>query len=136
MRARIEQELALLRATFAAVDHAEAGGEDWFHIPSYGIPDGWLLNGQGVTKIPVAFLIKADHPGGQPYGFLTPAGLTFRGKAPQNTGAPPKPVPFEGNWLHFSWQPEAGWHPSVDLAKGSNLVSWARSFAARLREGA
>jgi hypothetical protein len=135
MRARIQGELDLLRAVYGAVEHAEAGGEDWFRIP-YGIPNGWLLNGTAVTEIPVAFLIKGDYPGGAPYGFLTPAGLTFRGAPPQSTGARPKPVPFPGDWLHFSWQPESGWQPSDDPPKGSNLVSWARSFAARLREGA
>ena len=136
MRARIEDELRLLCGAYEAVEHAEAGGEDWFRIPSYGIPDGWLLNGAPVSEIPVAFLIKPDYPGGAPYGFLTPAGLTFRGAPPQSTGAPPKPVPFPGEWVHFSWQPESGWQPSGDPAKGSNLVSWARSFAVRLRQGA
>ena len=135
MRPRIDDELKLLRAVYGA-EHVESGGEDWFHIPSYGISDDWRLNGESVSEIPIAFLIKADYPGGQPYGFLTPAGLTFRGKAPQNTGRPPKPVPFPGTWLHFSWQPETGWQPTSDPSKGSNLVSWVRGFAARLREGA
>ncbi len=136
MRARIEDELRLLRAVYGAVEHTEAGGEDWFRIPSYRIPAGWLLNGKPVSEIPIVFLIKADYPGGAPYGFLTPAGLTFGGNAPQSTGPPPKPVPIPGDWLHFSWQPESGWKPNNDPTKGSNLVSWARSFAARLREGA
>jgi hypothetical protein len=136
MRARIEDELKLLRAVYGTVEHAEAGGEDWFRISSYSIPQGWLLNGELVSKIPVVFLIKGDYPGGAPYGFLSPAGLTFGGKPPQSTGGPPKAVPFTGDWLHFSWQPESGWQPTNDPSKGSNLVSWARSFAARLREGA
>jgi hypothetical protein len=136
MRARIEDELSLLRVVYGVVEHAEAGGEDWFRIRSYGIPKGWLLSGSPVSEIAVAFLIKADYPGGAPYGFLTPVGLTSRGAPPQNTGALSKLVPFPGDWLHFSWQPESGWQPSDDPAKGSNLVSWARGFAARLREGA
>ena len=136
MRTRIEQELNLLRSVYGAVEHTEAGGEDWFHIPAYGVPEGWLLNSDLVTEMPVVFLIKADYPGGPPYGFLMPANLTFGGNAPNNTGGPPKPVPFPGNWIHFSWQPESGWQPTANPTKGSNLVSWARSFAARLREGA
>jgi hypothetical protein len=134
MRARIEAELALLRGVYGDVEHKEEGGEDWFRVPSYATPEGWLLNAVRAAVVPVAFLIKGDYPGAAPYGFLMPAGLTFNGAAPQNTAGPPKQVPFAGSWLHFSWTAE-DWRPASEAGKGSNLVSWCRSFAGRLREG-
>lgn len=135
MRPRMREEYEFLRARFGDVLHAEAGGEDWFQIPHYSLPDGWLVDGTRVDSIPVVFLVKADYPAAAPYGFLTPAGLTFGANAPQSTGAPPKEVPFAGRWLHFSWTVEE-WRPAAELGKGSNLVAWCHSFAARLREGA
>jgi hypothetical protein len=134
MRPRIEAELALLRGVYSAVEHAEEGGEDWFRLPTYATPEGWLVDGARAAAVPIAFLVKADYPGAAPYGFLTPTGLTFNGGAPQNTGQPPKPVPFPGNWLHFSWTAE-DWRVAGDPRTGSNLVAWCRSFATRLREG-
>lgn len=134
MRLRIEQELALLCEVYSNVEHVEDGGEDWFKVPSYAIPAGWRIGEQTAEKVPVAFLIKADYPGAAPYGFLTPSGLNFDGKAPQNVGGPPKPLPFAGDWLHFSWTVQ-NWEASTEVHRGSSLVSWCRSFAVRLKEG-
>ena len=134
MRPCIEAEFALLRGTFGEVQHAEEAGEDWFRLPSYAVPPGWQLDRVPAAAVPIAFLVKADYPTAAPYGFLTPAGFTFNGAPPQNTGGPPKPVPFAGNWLHFSWTAEE-WRPATEPGKGSNLVAWCRSFAVRLREG-
>ena len=134
MRPRIKAELELLRAIFDSVEYVEQDGEDWFLIPTYSVPDGWAVDGRATRSIPVAFLIKADYPATAPYGFLTPAMFTFNGKAPNRTGAPPKKVPFPGNWLHFSWQP-VDWRSTAEPGMGSNLVAWCRSFAVRLGEG-
>jgi hypothetical protein len=84
--------------------------------------------------MPVPFLVKGDYPGSPPYGFFTPAGLTFGESAPNNTGDPPVPPPFPGAWLHFSWTVE-NWAPTADVRKGSNLLAWCRSFGERLKEG-
>lgn len=135
MRPRIEQELALLREIYSAVDHVEEAGEDWFQLPRYAVPPGWQRGGKNADDLPVAFLIKADYPGAAPYGFLLPKELNFGGAAPKNTGDPPKPVPFPGEWLHFSWSVE-NWTATDDVTKGSNLVAWCRSFAVRLKDGA
>ena len=135
VRTRIAEEMALLENNWRDVEHIHADGEDWFKIVRYPLPPGWRLGNDEVKEIPLVFLITAAHPGAQPYGFLTPAGLNFKGTAPNNTGAAPKPPPFEGNWMQFSWSPE-DWSATNDVHKGSNLLAWSRSFGHRFREGA
>jgi len=117
MRPRIEQELALLRQHYGAVEHLEVVGEDWFKLPRYALPPGWRIGEKDMAEVSVSFLITAAHPGAAPYGFLAPAGLTFNGAAPGNTGGPPKPPPFAGEWMHFSWSPET-WAATADVNKG------------------
>lgn len=134
MRPRIEQELALLRRHFGEVACAELGGEDWFLVSDYVYPPGWRLNGQPLNRAPVAFKLGATYPSAQPYGFMTPAGITFGEAAPNNTTAAPA-GPFPGNWLLFSWQPDGNWQPAANANEGSNLLSWVRNFATRLKEG-
>lgn len=134
IRSRIEQELALLREAYGEVEHREEAGEDWFRLPRCSIPPGWRIGESPVDELPIAFLVKADYPGSAPYGFLAPAGLNFKGAAPNNTGAPPKPPPFPGDWIHFSWSVE-NWAATGDVRKGSNLLAWCRSFTVRLKEG-
>ena len=135
MRARMKVEFARLREVYGEVEHAEAGGEDWFKIPSYPLPEGWMVSDQSSATVPIVFLVKADYPGGSPYGFLTPVGLNFQGAAPNNTGEAPGPVPFEGDWIFFSWHCE-DWPGCNELRQGPDLVSWCRSFKRRLSEGA
>lgn len=135
MRARIKDELALLVRHFSGVEHAEANGEDWFRLPCYALPDGWRLGDTPVSELPLCFLIKGNYPGDAPYGFLVPAGLNFKGTAPTNTGAPPAPPPFSGEWLHFSWSVD-NWAAGAEVGKGSNMLAWVRSFMVRFKEGA
>lgn len=135
MRPRIEQELVLLRQHYGEVEHAEVAGEDWFMLPRYSLPPGWRLGDRDVTEVAIVFLVTAGHPGAAPYGFLAPAGLTLNGAATANTGPPPKPPPFPGEWMHFSWSAET-WAATADVNKGSNLLVWARGFAYRFKEGA
>lgn len=134
MRPRIEQELALLRRAYGAVEYAESDGEDWFLIPDYAYPPGWKLNGQQVSRAPVSFKLTATYSAAQPYAFMTPAGLTFGDTAPNNASAAPS-GPFPGNWLQFSWSPDGNWQPAANANEGSNLLSWVRNFATRLKEG-
>ncbi len=135
MRPRIAQELDLLKRVYGDLEHIEAEGEDWICLPRYPVPKGWQINGQTVRSTPIAFLVKADYPGVAPYGFLMPAGIAFEGCPPGSTGDPPKPVPFPGDWLHFSWSVE-NWAASSNACQGSNLIAWCRSFRVRLKEGA
>ena len=135
MRPRIAQELDLLRRVYGDVQHIEEAGEDWFCLPGYPVPKGWQIDGHAVRSARVALLVKADYPSAAPYGFLMPAGITFEGSPPGSTGAPPKEVPFPGEWLHFSWAAEK-WEAGSDACEGSNLVEWCGSFSVRLKEGA
>lgn len=96
-------ELERLREVYGTVDYAKSGGEDWFKIASYPLSDGWSVGCDRSAAVSIGFSIKADYPGGSPYGFLAPAGLNFEGASPENTGDPPGSVPFEGDWMFFSW---------------------------------
>jgi hypothetical protein len=135
MRPRIEQELALLREHYSEVEHREHGGDDWFRLPSYPFPAGWQLGSASVTSASIVFRIGIAYPSGEPYGFYGPAGLNFSGTAPTNPGSGANP-PFAGSWQHFSWAPDGSWAPTADARRGSNLLTWTRSFGQRLREGA
>lgn len=135
MRARIEMELALLTEFYPDIEHMEQAGEDWFRIPRYLFPEGWRIGDQPIDWAPIAFRISAAYPSGEPYGFLTPDGINFKGVLPGNTGSQAA-VPFEGTWQHFSWAPDGSWSSTHDVRTGSNLLNWARSFGNRLREGA
>ncbi len=135
MRTRIEQELALLKKAYPSYQHAEANGEDWFLLPSYQLPEGWQIGDTSVGAVDIAFRLSAAYPTGEPYAFLAPAGIKFKGQVPGSTAAAPT-VPFGGNWLQFSWSPEGTWKPAAVAEGGSNVVTWARSFAKRFAEGA
>lgn len=127
--ARIEQELALLRRYFPDLEYRVEG--QWVRLPRYPIP-GNLWN---CGEPEVCFQIPPGHPGQQPYGFYTPAGLELKsGAAVQNRTHSAEP-PFPGNWVKFSWTlPQ--WRPTADLQSGSNLYNFAASFRARFEEGA
>ena len=135
MRDRIEQELALLRERYPDIEHQEHAGEDWFRLPHYHFPEGWCINGEPISEAPIVFKIGAAYPSGEPYGFAAPAGINFKGSSPGNPGSPVSP-PFDGSWQHFSWAPDGSWAPTAEVRNGSNLSTWARSFARRLEEGA
>lgn len=135
MRARIEQELALLRESYLEIEHKEHDGEDWFRVPRFGVPNGWQASDQAIEHSEVCWQVKADFPGAPPYGFLIPANLAFNGNAPNNSGDPPKQPPFPGPWRHLSWAVD-DWSAKADVRKGSNLLAWCRSFRDRLLEGA
>ena len=135
MRARIEQELALLRERYPDVEHVEHANEDWFRLPDYAFPPGWRIAGESVQAAVIFFKVNAGYPAAEPYAFAAPAPIDFQGAAPQNV-SPAAGSPFGGEWTQFSWAPDGAWAPSADSSKGSNLVIWARSFAQRLAQGA
>ena len=135
MRPRIAEELALLQECYPDVEHKEHAGEDWFKLPRYLLPPGWRIGGEPIEMASVVFKVGAAYPMGEPYGFLAPAGINYKGSPPGNPGSSVAP-PFEGSWQHFSWAPDGCWVPTADVRKGSNLLVWARSFMQRLKEGA
>lgn len=129
MNKRIEAELALLRKHYRQVDYLTAKAMHWFRIYPLRVPEGW-----SPKEIPVVFGVTEGHPGAEPYGFFVPVSLGKSGKPPKQHKAPHAP-PFEGDWRFLSWKPE-GWRPTADIASGSNLWGWVRTFMHRLREGA
>jgi hypothetical protein len=135
MRLRIEQELALLRRQFPDIEHLEHAGEDWFHLPRYAFPGGWRMHQDAIEFAPIVFRVGAGYPTTEPYAFCAPAGINYLGATPGNLGAA-SGVPIGGNWQQFSWAPDASWAPTQHVHTGSNLLSWTRSFACRLKEGA
>ena len=135
MRPRIAQELALLRRAHGEVEHAELNGEDWFRLPAYPFPPGWRSGETPIERAPVIFKLAATYPTAHPYAFCVPTGTNFQGTAPNNSTAAPA-APFPGSWLQLSWTPDGTWAPTEQADVGSNLLSWVRSFAQRLKEGA
>lgn len=136
MRPRIVEELQLLSRYYPDIQHAESAGDDWFCVLKYAFPDGWRISENPIEIAPVVFRATAAYPTSEPYGFLVPAKANYRGSSPGNSGSPPVPVPFGGEWLHLSWAPDGSWAPTAVLEGGSNLLHWVRSFRLRLNEGA
>jgi hypothetical protein len=127
IRERISQELALLRHHYGDdVEYLESG--DWFFIPRYPVPRPWIPE-----MAPFSFSLKPGYPGAEPYGSCASRELRFNG-SPLNGALPQVAPPFPGEWIFISWSPE-GWFATADVATGSNLWGWARSFAGRLAEG-
>jgi len=130
MDKRIGAELDLLRKDHPDLEYREDGR--WVRIPGYALPQGWSR-----SETDVAFQIKVDYPGTPPYGFFVSAGLTFRNERPGGYNEPGSPQPpFDGTWGMFSWQQEPNaWRPTGDVATGSNLRNFVRSFADRFAAG-
>lgn len=128
MNTRIKAERQLLRLHYPVVDLKEADGLHWFLVDGFRTPVSWCPD-----LISVAFHVTQAFPGTQPYGFFVPADLSLAGAPPAETQASQQP-PFPGIWRFLSWTTE-NWRPSADVARGSNLWGWVRSFRGRLREG-
>ncbi len=129
MKERVDQELELLGKDYPSLEYREEGR--WVRIPKYPLPTGvWNLE-----ETEVSFQIPEGYPGQPPYGFYVPDGLLVKAtdRPPNNYG--PAQTPFPGTWGKFSWAPE-NWRPSADVASGSNLLNFVRSFMERFLEGA
>lgn len=134
MRPRIAQELELLRRAHPDAEHIESAGEDWFLVPSFPVPSGWMVGATAIDHCAIAFKFGAGYPASPPYGFVGPAGINFGGTAPGSPGSPVSP-PFPGAWQHFSWAPEE-WLAGTSAADGANILNWLRGIRQRLEEGA
>lgn len=128
MNERVEQELALLKTVYPALEwHPESF---WVRIPSYPLPNGaWDR-----SEIELAFQMPQNLPGQQPYGFWVRPGLGLaKGGTPTNY-VHPVATPLGEGWGQFSWSP-ISWQPKAEITAGSNMLNFARSIADRLREG-
>lgn len=122
----IAEELELLRGAYERVEHFPDG--QWVRVgPARVNATAWAPG-----EVDVAFQIP---PRGQaPYGLYVCPPLVRTdgtGIGSYETGT----TPWGGEWGKFSWQPEQ-WVPSADLAKGANMLVFARSLSSRLAEGA
>lgn len=122
----VADQLALLRAKWPDLVYAES--EYWVLLPGWHLPDGWSERTADLAcrippnrdQAPYAFCINAAAP-------------TFNGQTPTNWGAVTG-VPFPGQWSQFSWAPDNWW--SNGNGRGPNMLTFVRSFADRLAEGA
>ena len=128
MADRVAAEARLLRDVWPDLTYVETG--QWVLLPEYRLPEGWSAASTGV-----AFQIPAGPAGTPPYAFYVDRPLTHAGRQPENYTPNASGPPFPGGWSVFSWAPE-GWAWAEDPAMGANMVSFARSFAARFAEGA
>ncbi len=128
MNERIEQELAILRRRYPALEYRDEA--QWVLIPHYTMPaEMWNYD-----EVAVAFQIPLAYPTNKPYGFYVRPRVTLKdGRTPNNTTASAEP-PFDGEWLKFSWDlPE--WRPTADVQSGTNLLNFVLTFQERLKEG-
>lgn len=132
MQDRIAQELALLRRSYPETEYRPDG--QWVRIPGYRVLSD-LWKDKTVT---VAFQIPTGYPGQAPYAFYVqpPPRLKDSDQRPTNNyEEPASGIPFDGAWGKFSWQQD-GWRATADLASGSNLLNFVRTFKDRFQEGA
>jgi hypothetical protein len=85
--------------------------------------------------VELAFQIPERIPGQAPYGFHVRPGVALRSGGPPNNYTFPTTNPWGDGWGTFSWQLEH-WNPGARACEGSNMVTFARSFAERFRQGA
>jgi len=127
---RVSEEVAMLKAAFGDVEFRPEGA--WVRIRRYAVP-GHPFEGVG-DSLNVAFQVPAAYPAQAPYGFCAEGPMRLAGGGQPDNYTFPVPTPFGGAWGRFSWQLDP-WRPAAAPAAGSNLVGFARSFAARLRAG-
>ncbi len=129
MSGRTEEELALLRSVYPALEWYP--DSRWVRIPSYLLPPGvWRLR-----EAELAVQLPEQLPGQQPYGFwMRPRLELADGRTPGNYTYPAE-IPLGEDWGQFSWSPSS-WTPHAQIAAGSNMLNFVRSIGDRLREGA
>lgn len=129
MEAWVTAEIELLRRRFPDL---EIRDDLWCRFPTYALPAGiWSID-----FAEVAFQIPAGLPGAQPYGFWVRPSPTLGNGGAIGNFTPNVAIAFGEGWGQFSWSPET-WAPSSDvnnITKGTNMVNFVESFAARLRE--
>jgi len=125
---RIEAELSLLRGWFGS-DLEHLPDSNWVCVRTYEIPsEVWTPR-----VVAVSFQIPTGIPGEQPYGFYVSPGIEAGGATIGNYEYPVA-TGFGADWGKFSWSP-IEWTPTAEMADGSNMLDFARSFADRFREG-
>jgi len=126
----VAAEIVLLKGAFPEL---AIGADLWCRFPAYKLPPGiW-----NVETAELAFQIPAQLPGTGPYGFWVRPKLALASGAAISNYIPNVTIPLGAGWGQFSWVLEP-WAPASDInemTKGTNMVNFVESFAARLREG-
>ena len=99
--------------------------------PLAGAPETFEDDGQVAT----AFQIPEGYPGQKPYAFCVRPRIRLRDGRTIGNCAETNELPFEGEWLKFSWD-APDWRAAARVAGGSNLLNWVLTFRYRLEEGA
>jgi hypothetical protein len=128
---RMIAELELMRRYYPGAEWHPGASGGWVRLPGYVLPPGMW----NVSLCEICFEVRRAYPGEAPYGFYVAGGLRVSGQRPQNYEEPAT-TPFPGIWGKFSWSFDAAWIPRADVASGSNLTSFVRSFQDRLIGGA
>ena len=128
VKERINEELALLRRHYDAVEYIETSDIHWFRVAAVRTAPNWSSD---TTE--VVFSVTQGYPDIAPYGFYVPTELTYADYHPDEQPAPHQP-PFTGTWRFLSWYIE-DWRPTADVTTSSNLWGWMRSFVKRFEEG-
>jgi Prokaryotic E2 family E len=129
MEERVRAEIALLKGAFPDL---EVRDDLWCRFAVYVLPPGiW-----SVDTVELAFQIPPNLPGQQPYAFWVKPSIRLASDALPTNYNENIEIPFGSGYGQFSWAPEV-WAPvgdSADIQKGSNMVNFVHSFAARLRD--
>jgi hypothetical protein len=126
---RLDEELALLQTRYPG--SCRVG--NWFHLPAVPLPDiGWDRQSTDVV-----LRVQPSYPGTEPYAFMVPEGIRFKGQIPDNYSEPVgEIVPFPGKWGQFSWLADNGqWRPAKTVGSGSNLLNFAIGVNVRFMQG-
>ena len=126
MDSRLQLEIDLIRTAFPLAAYKDR----WVLLPRFWMPSEW-----SPAEPDIAIFLRPPYPAISPYGIYAPAGMTFRGQAPQNYAVANPPPPFPGAWWIFSWEAEE-WQPSTEITKGHNLLTWVVGIKKRFSEGA
>lgn len=130
---RLEEELELLRSAYPDLEYRAVEGAHWVRIPSYPVPGGWWDGEAAVAEAEIVFQIPVQ-AGQAPYAFDVRPAFTLAGGAAPSNYSPTATTPWGDDFAHFSWSPLEPWLPTADIRAGANMLNFARSFAARLKE--
>jgi len=131
MTPRIEQEIKLIRKYYSNSRYKEHGN-GWVILLDMLFPKKGIWS---VDYSDICFCIPNGYPGQPPYGFYVKGGLRVKcNNVLPGSYTETNETPFDGIWGKLSWQIDGIWKPSSDVHRGSNLISFIRSFNDRLVE--
>ena|SRR5437868_3081285 len=131
MKARIAEEVQLLREKFPKLEH---GPEfEWVLLPHFALPKGRFNK----ATAPILFALPVGYPNTGPDNFFTDVDLRLaNGSMPPAFNPDSKsssgPAPVPGSWGWFSWHPQK-WTPRAAVTAGDNLLVFVSGVQLCLR---